>query len=171
MFPVWIIKSVLISQRIWKTENNHHHVFQNFYSNLDIEFVNIVHASIQLCSKQSCPEKNTTTWRRGGGGLFIEHLTVHIWACHCMEIMAESAIIIIIHLLPSPHCAWVVIFGEGCVLLNLAGWLCGSNLDNASFARQCRRLSGIWCWVWRCYSSLHGLRHWVYWFYGELDLV
>ena len=39
----------------------------------------------------SCPEK-TTTWE--GGGLFIEHLTVHLQACHCMEIMAESATII-----------------------------------------------------------------------------
>ena len=43
----------------------------------------IVHTSIQLCSKQSRPEKTPTTWGEGGG-LFIEHLTVHIWAYHCM---------------------------------------------------------------------------------------
>ena len=43
----------------------------------------VVHASIQLWSKQNCLEKTTPTW--GEGGLFIEHLTVHIQAHHCMS--------------------------------------------------------------------------------------
>ena len=42
----------------------------------------VVHISTQLWSKQSCQKKNTT-W--GEGGLFMEHLTVHIWARHCMS--------------------------------------------------------------------------------------
>ena len=78
----------------------------------------VVHLSIQLCSKQSCPEKTTNC---GEGKLFIKHLTVHIRAHRCMEIMVERAIISL-HLLPLlTHCAWVVVFGEGWVLLNMAG--------------------------------------------------
>ena len=74
-------------------------------SQCHVKFVKIVHTSIKLCSKQSCPEKTTTTW--GEGGLFIEHLTVHIRACHCMEIMVESAIIILQE--EGSACNWVLV--------------------------------------------------------------
>ena len=43
------------------------------------------------------------------------------------------------------------------------GSLCGSNLDNVpplGGPCQCRWLSGIWCRVWQCYSSVHGLWYW-----------
>ena len=40
----------------------------------------VIHISTQLWSKQS-RQKNDPTWE---GGLFIEHLIVHIRACHCM---------------------------------------------------------------------------------------
>ena len=54
----------------------------HLYSASECRICEVVHASIQLCSKQSCPEKTPTTW--GEGGLFIEHLTVHIWTRDCM---------------------------------------------------------------------------------------
>ena len=106
--------------------------------------------------KQTELPKKTTTW--GEGGQFIEHLTVHIWSCHCTEIMAESAIIIL-HL--PAHCMWVVVFEVGWVLLNLAGCMgVISQCLGGSCPHWCRWLCSIWCWMWRCYTSVHGLRHW-----------
>ena len=60
-----------------------------------IAMIKDIHASIQLCSKQSCPEK-TTTW--GEEGLFIQHLTVHIPAHHCMEIMGKVLLLFYIYM-------------------------------------------------------------------------
>ena len=44
-----------------------------------------------VMKRTELPKKSTT---QGEGGLFIEHLIVHIRACHCMDIMVASAIII-----------------------------------------------------------------------------
>ena len=105
-----------------------------------VKFVKIVHASIQLCSKQSCPEKTTTTWR--GGGLFIEHLTVHIQARHCMgcdiwlttyrHIIAWrlwKKVLLLFYISPPPSRLGSGLLGG--MSSFKPGWLYESNMDNA----------------------------------------
>ena len=56
-------------------------------------------SNLWSCSRKYSVMKQTELPKKkisqGEGGLFIKHLIVLIWACHCKDIMGASAIIIL----------------------------------------------------------------------------